>query len=363
VKHYWAENLPVNKGRHNFDQLRTDYYRDDAVALEVFKQGKTDLRVDSNPGNWSQGYKSKALENGSIIQEKIPNKTLGMRAFVFNLRKPLFEDRRVRKAISYALDFRWINKHLFFDIYEQAYSLFSNSELAATALPSEQEIKLLSPWKTDLPEETLKQIYQPVKTDGTGNWRDNRIKALRLLSEAGWVLNRGKLIHKTTGQQLEFEILLSQPEFERFVVPFSKNLSMLGIKAKVSTIDTSQYINRLRNFDFDMVIHGFYPSIAPGAELKNFWGSASGKAQSGKNISGINMPVIDELVEKAINAESRKDLIEICRAIDRVILWQYAAIPQWYLPYWPIIYRKGLAHPKNYPPYEHGLSTWWWEKK
>ena len=158
---------------------------------------------------------------------------------------------------------------------------------------------------------------------------------------------------------MTFEILLSQPEFERFVLPFANNLSMLGIKVRVTTIDTSQYINRLRNFDFDMVIHGFYPSIAPGTELKNFWGSASAKSHAGKNISGIAMPVIDELVEKAIAAESRNELKAVCRALDRVVLWQYAAIPQWYLPYWPVIYRKGLAHPKQAPLYENGLSTWW----
>ncbi|WP_062269925.1 extracellular solute-binding protein [Endozoicomonas arenosclerae] len=359
VKHYWAVNLPVNKGRHNFDLVRTDYYRDESVALEAFKQGSYDLRVDGNPKNWAQGYKGKALSQGEIIQEKIPNKTLGMRAYVFNLRKPLFNDRRVRKAISQAQDFNWINKHLFFGIYEQAYSLFSNSELAATGLPSEKEIKLLSPWKSELPEAVFNQAYEPVKTNGTGDWRANRVKALKLLLQAGWKLENGVLKEEKTGKPMVFEILLSQPEFERFVLPFANNLSMLGIKVKVTTIDTSQYINRLRKFDFDMVIHGFYPSIAPGTELKNFWGSASGKSHAGKNISGISLPVLDTLVEKAIAAQSRDELIMICRAIDRVVLWQYAVIPQWYLPYWPMIYRKGLAHPDKAPPYENGLSTWW----
>lgn len=361
VKDYWAANLPVNKGRHNFDEVRTDYYRDENVALEAFRQGAYDIRIDGNPRNWALGYKGKALDTGEIIQEAIPNKTLGMRAFTFNLRKPKFQDRNVRQAISLALDFQWINEHLYFGIYKQAYSLFSNSELAATALPTQEETKLLAPWKVDLRKEVLTEVYQPTTTNGTGDWRANKVRALKLLSQSGWVLKKGQLIHQKSGQPLSFEILLSQPEYERFVVPFANNLAMLGIQAKVATIDTSQYINRLRNHDFDMVVHGFYPSIAPSTELKNFWGSDSAKAKTGKNISGIQLPVLDDLIEKAIAADSRSELINLCRAIDRIVLWEYAVIPQWYLPYWPYIYRKGLKHPETPPDYENGLSTWWRE--
>ena len=363
VKHYWATDLPVNKGRHNFDEVRIDYYRDDQVALEAFKQGAYDLRVDGNPKNWAEGYKGTALTKGDIIQEAIPNKSLGMRAFVFNLRKEKFSDRRLRQAISLALDFQWINKHLFFNLYKQAYSLFSNSELAADALPSDNEIRLLSPWRNELPNEVFTTIYQPTKTDGTGNWRNNQRHALQLLKAAGWQLKSGKLVNQTTGEPLTFDILLSQPQYERFVVPFVNNLKTLGIQARISTIDTSQYINRLREFDFDMVIHGFYPTISPSTQLKNFWGSESAKANAGQNISGISLPVLDALIEQALITETRSELIDIVRAIDRVVLWHHAVIPQWYLPYWPYIYRKGLKHPKTAPDYESGMSTWWWEPR
>ncbi|AMO56516.1 extracellular solute-binding protein [Endozoicomonas montiporae] len=361
VKHYWAANLPVNKGRHNFDEVRIDYYRDDQIALEAFKQGAYDLRVDGNPKNWVEGYKGKRLDKGEIIQEAVPNSSLGMRAFVFNLRKAKFADRRLRQAISLALDFQWINKHLYYDTYKQAYSLFSNSELAADALPSANEIKLLSPWHKELPEEVFTRVFQPARTDGSGNWRNNQRLALQLLKDAGWVLKDGKLKHRQTNEPMTFEILLSQPEFERFALPFANNLKLLGIHARISTIDTSQYINRLREFDFDMVIHGFYPGISPTTELKSFWGSESAKAHAGKNISGISLPVLDALIEKAIKAENRNELIDIVRALDRVVLWHYATIPQWYLPYWPFIYKKGLKHPKIPPEYASGLDTWWWQ--
>ena len=359
VKDYWAADLPVNKGRHNFDQIRTEYFRDDTVALEAFKQGSFDLRVDANPRNWSLGYQGSELRAGQIIQEKLPNKTLGTRAYVFNLRKPLFQDRNLRQAIALALDFNWLNHHLFFDMYYPSYSLFSNSELAATELPDSAELALLAPWRDQLSEEVFSKVWQPTRTDGSGNWRHNKIQALKKLKASGWVFKDGVL--SKNGQPLTFEITLSQAEFERFVIPFAHNLEELGITARVNTIDTSQYINRMRKFDFDMVIHGFYPSITPGTELKNFWGSASANAEAGQNISGIQLPVLDNLIEKAINANSREELIHLTRAIDRIVLWEYAVIPQWYLPYWPMVYRRGLRHPQTLPPYEMGLSTWWWE--
>ena len=362
VKDYWAADLPVNKGRHNFNEIKIEYFRDETVALEAFKQGDYDFRMDGNPKNWALSYQGKALERGEIIQEKIPNSTLGMRAFVFNLRKPLFEDQKVRQAISLALDFKWINKHLYFDIYKQAYSLFSNSELAASGLPEDSEMTLLKPWQNSLMPEVLELEWLPVATSGTGEWRQNRIAALRLLHSAGWLLEKGELRHGKTGAKFEFDILISQPEYERFVIPFSNNLAKLGIKANIKSIDTSQYINRLRKFDFDMVIHGFYPSISPGAELKNFWGSKSANADAGQNISGISLPVLDDLIEQAIAATDRQTLVSICRAIDRIVLWHYAVIPQWYLPYWPVIYRKEFAHPETPPLYENGLSTWWYRQ-
>ncbi|MFK0572440.1 extracellular solute-binding protein [Endozoicomonas sp.] len=358
VRDYWAADLPVNKGRHNFDKVRTDYYRDDSVALESFKKGEFDLRIDANPRNWHQAYKTTPPGQPPFIQEKIKNKSLGMRAFVFNLRKPVFQERNVRKAISLALDFNWANQHLFFDMYHQAYSLFSNSDLAATGLPSTEEKALLAPWRSSLPAELFNSPWEPVQTDGTGNWRKNKSVAYQLLKDAGWTYKNKKLLDKQ-GKPLRFEILLRDPQFERFVIPFTRNLQELGIIATINTVDTSQYFNRIGKFDFDMIIHGFYPSITPGTELNSFWGSLSADSAVGKNLSGIKLPALDAMIEKAINAQSRPELTLYTRAIDRIVLWHYAVIPQWYLPYWPMVYRPGLKHPEIAPPYENGLSTWW----
>ncbi len=360
VKDYWAADLPINKGRHNFDIIRTDYYRDDGIALEAFKKGEFDLRIDANPRNWSQAYKKNNSKQTTFIQEKIFNKSLGMRAFVFNLRRPVFAQRNVRKAISMALDFNWMNQHLFFGMYYQAYSLFSNSDLAATEQPSAKEKALLTPWTSELPPELFDSRWTPVETDGTGNWRKNKTLALQLLKTAGWSYKNKKILDKDN-KPLKFEILLTDPDYERFVIPFARNLRELGISATINTVDTSQYINRVRKFDFDMVIHGFYPSVTPGTELKNFWSSASADSVAGQNLSGIKLDVLDSMIDKAINAESREELKLYTWAIDRIVLWHYAVIPQWYLPYWPMVYRPGLKHPEVAPPFENGLSTWWRE--
>lgn len=360
VQDYWAADLPVNRGQHNFDILQTHYYRDEAIALEAFKKGEYDLRMDANPRSWSQAYRATKPGQPDVIQEKIHNKSLGMRAFVFNLRKPVFTHSNVRQAISLALDFHWMNEHLFFGMYQQAYSLFSNSDLAASGLPTGREKEILEPWRPELPEALFSSPWQPTQTDSSGNWRSNKATAFRLLKAAGFHY-RNKTLLDSNGKPLHFEILLTNPEYERFVIPFARNLSELGITAKINTVDTSQYINRIRKFDFDMIIHGFYPSITPSTELINFWGSASADSKSGQNLSGIKLDSLDHMIDQAIRAKTREELILYTRAIDRIVLWHYAVIPQWYLPYWPMVYHPGLKHPTITPPYENGLSTWWRE--
>ncbi|WP_257284470.1 extracellular solute-binding protein [Endozoicomonas sp. SESOKO1] len=360
VRDYWAAELAVNKGRHNFDLIRTDYYRDDGIALEAFKKGEYDLRIDANPRSWSQAYKPEKAGKATFIQEKIDNKSLGIQSFVFNLRKPMFASRKVRKAISQALDFNWTNQHLFFGMYHQAYSLFSNSDLAADKPPSEKEKALLAPWQDELPDELFTTRWEPVQTDGSGNWRKNKRLAFQWLKEAGYSYKNKTLVDQH-GQPLTFEILLTDPEHERFVIPFVRNLSELGISVSINTVDISRYINRIRKFDFDMIIHGFYPDITPGTELKNFWSSASADSDAGQNLSGIKLKSLDRMIDNAIMATTREELALYTRAIDRIVLWHYAVIPQWYLPYWPMVYRPGLQHPELAPPYDNGLSTWWRE--
>ena len=358
---YWAKNLPVNIGRHNFKQLHTEYYRNDGAALEAFKKGNYNIRIENNLKYWKSGYDMPENAKSSWTKEYILNGATGVRAFAFNLRKPNFQDKKVRQAISLALDINWINKHLFYNERAIAYSLFNDSDLAATDKPSNEELQLIDEYKNQLPSEVFKKIWNPVITDGTGNWRIRKLRAYRLLQEAGWQAKGDSLIDKN-GNTLQFEILLSQSEFERFVIPFANNLKELGIKVKVTTIDTSRYINRIKKFDFDMIISDFFfPNACPTVELELFWGSESAKELSSRNVTGVSLPVLDFLIDKTKKTRKRSELITITRNIDRIVLWNYFIIPLWFQPYWPMIYIKNIKHSTPPPRHENGFSSWWWE--
>jgi microcin C transport system substrate-binding protein len=361
VENYWAKDLPVNKGRHNFKILHTEYYRNDGAALEAFKKGNYNIRIEHNYKYWKDDYKTAENTKSSWIKEPVLNGATGVRAFAFNLRKPIFHDKKVRQAISLALDINWINKHLFYGEYAMAYSLFNNSDLAATDKPSSEELKLIENYESQLPSEVFKKTWKPAITDGTGNWRIRKLRAYRLLQEAGWKTTADGLIEKN-GNKLQFEILLSQPEFERFVIPFANNLKELGIKVKVTTIDLSRYINRTKIFDFDMIVFDFFfLSVCPTVELESFWGSKSAKEYSSRNVAGVSLPALDSLIEQAKNTKKRAELVAITRNIDRIILWSYFIIPLWFQPYWSMVYVKNIKHSKMLPKYENGFSSWWWE--
>ena len=360
VDNYWAKNLPVHIGINNFLYLRTDYFLNESAALESFKKGTTNIRIETNPKYWKYGYTNNEAENNTWIKEKIYNSTTGVRAFVFNMRKPIFQDRKLRQAISLALDFDWINKHLFYDVFYQATSIFNNSELAAQGKPSHEELSLLKPFKTELPEEVFTKVWALENIETYKNWRQKKLKAYRILKEAGYKFKDEYLVD-TNGNILQFEILLQQQEFERFVTPFVSNLKQLGIKAKITIIDSSRYINRLKNHEFDMIIHDFFPSTSPTIELESFWGSKSASMRTGRNLSGISLPALDYLIQKAQNTQKRSELIAIARCIDRIVLWNYCIIPQWYLPYWPMVYIKNIKHTEITPKYINGLYSWWWQ--
>jgi microcin C transport system substrate-binding protein len=269
---YWGRDLPVNKGRHNFDSIIYDYYRDLTVTLEAFKAGEYDFRQEYNSKQWATGYTGPAVETGLIRTENIPHKlSQGMQAFVFNTRRAIFADPLVRQALNFAFDFEWSNKNLFYGQYARSTSFFSNSDMAATGLPSKEERELLEP--LGLSEDVYtKEISLPV-SDGSGNIRENLREAARLLRQAGWNVEGGKLVKD--GRPFVFEMLLVQPDFERVVLPFQRNLARLGITMSVRMVDTSQYLERLRGFDFDMIVSSFPQSLSPGNEQRSFWHSAS----------------------------------------------------------------------------------------
>ncbi|MCB1877484.1 MAG: ABC transporter substrate-binding protein [Chromatiales bacterium] len=360
VKDYWGTNTPVNNGRYNFGRLRFDYYRDSNVALEAFKAGEFDFRAENTSKLWDSGYDSPALAAGMIKKELIPHQQpTGMQALAFNTRRSIFKDRRVREALGYAFDFEWSNKNLFNSAYTRTESFFSNSELASSGLPSEEELAILKPYKGRVPDEAFTQEYKAPSTDGSGNIRANLRKAVGLLREAGWKVKNGKLANERTGEQMSFEILLVQPAFERVVLPFARNLERLGIEARVRTVDSAQYENRVRDFDFDMVVQSFGQSMSPGNEQRDFWASASADEPGSKNIVGIKDPVVDELIAGIISAPDRKSLVNRTRALDRVLLWSHYVIPQWHLRFFRVAYWDLFARPSVSPLYGLGFDTWW----
>lgn len=359
---YWAANLPVNRGKNNFDSIRYDYYRDMDVAVEALKADAYDIRVENSSKKWATAYDVPDVREGRLRKELIPHeRNQGIQGFGFNLRRERFRDRRVREAISYAFDFEWSNRTLFYDRYTRSQSYFENSELAARGLPSPAELKILEPLRGRIPDEVFTQEYQPPKTDGSGKIRGNLRVAANLLTEAGWKIEDGKLANVETGMPMEFEILLVSPSFERIALPFKKNLERLGIDVTVRTVDTSQYRRRLDTFDFDMTVVVISQSDSPGNEQRDFWLSRSASREGGRNRMGIQDSAIDELIELLIAAPTREDLITRVHALDRVLQWGFYLIPHWYMSADPLIYWNRFGMPEISPSGGVAIDTWWYD--
>ncbi len=357
---YWGAGLPINVGRNNFDTIRYDYYRDATVALEAFKAGEYDFRVENVAKNWATGYNSPALKNGLIKQQTIPHQqSTGMQGFVFNTRREFFKDPRVRQALAYTFDFEWTNKNLFYDAYHRTRSYFSNSELAAKGLPSEAELKILEPYRGRIPEAVFIKSYEPPTTDGSGSLRHNLRTAVQLLKKSGWVIKKGRLVHQQTGKPMTFELLLVSPSFERVALSFKRNLKRLGIDLSVRTVDSAQYQRRVEDFDFDMIVAVRGQSLSPGNEQRDFWSSDKADVVGSRNLAGIRDRVVDELVELLINAPDRQHLIDRTRALDRVLLWGHYVIPHWHLRYFRVAYWDKFGRPQISPKYALGFDTWW----
>jgi len=360
VKNYWGAKLPVRTGRDNFDTIRYDYYRDTTVALEAFKAGQYDFREENIAKNWATGYSTPAVAAGLIRKEEIPNEVpTGMQAFVYNTRRPVFHDRRLREALGYAFDFEWTNKYLFYGAYTRTKSYFSNSELAAHGPPTPAELRILDPFRGQEPEAVFTTAYEPPKTDGSGEIRDNLIQAFRLLKAAGWTVKDMRLVNARTGAPMQFEILLADPAFERVTLPFVRNLARLGIQARLRTVDTAQYQNRIDNFDFDMTVASWPESLSPGNEQIDNWTSARAAVPGSRNLAGIRDPVVDGLVDLVIAAPDRQSLIDRTRALDRVLLWGQYVIPQWHITSFRVAYWDKFSRPAIAPKYALGFDTWW----
>jgi microcin C transport system substrate-binding protein len=358
---YWARDLPVMKGRYNFDEIKYEYYRDDTVLLEAFKAGEYDFRLENSSKNWATAYVGPSFDQGLIVKEELPDEMpAGMQGFVFNTRRDMFKDKRVRLAVTYMFDFEWMNKNLFYGAYTRTKSYFSNSELASSGLPGPAERSILDPYRAQLPQEVFTKEYEPPKTDGTGNIRGSIRTALGLLKSAGYELRGGVLVNASTGRPLEFEILLVDPAMERVAIPFSKNLERIGIKASIRVVDSTQYVNRLDSFDFDMTSVVWGQSLSPGNEQRDYWSSNAARTPGSRNLAGIEDPVIDALIQRIVQAPDREALVAACRALDRVLLWGYYCVPHFHITTYRVAYWNKFSRPAIKPKYALGfIDTWW----
>ena len=362
VEDYWGKDLAVNRGRANFTRIRYDYFRDDTVIRQALKSGEIDYHNENQAKAWALDYDVPPVRDGWLKRIEVPHQNpTGMQAFVMNIRRPVFQDRMVRRALAFAFDFDWTNRNLFFSQYTRTETYFSNSELAATGLPEGEELEILERYRGRIPEEVFTTPYTVPGTDGLGWPRDNLKRAFDLLAQAGWVVENMWLVNAETKRPMTFEILLVSPAFERVMLPFVRNLKRLGIKARLRLVDESQYINRLRSFDFDMIVSGWGESESPGNEQREYWSSRAADLPGSRNRIGIKDPVIDELIELVITASTRESLVARTRALDRVLLWGHYVIPSWYLRKQRILYWDKFSRPAK--PARFGTSTdiWWFD--
>ncbi|KPA88894.1 MULTISPECIES: extracellular solute-binding protein [Pseudomonas] len=358
VKNWWGENLPVNRGKYNFDRVEVEFYRDSDVAFEAFKAGEFDIYIEHQAKNWASGYSFPAVLRGDVIKaqiaHQIPTQTQGL---FMNSRRSAFAEDKVREAIGLMFDFEWTNRTLFNNAYQRAMSYYPNSEFSASGLPVGKEWLLLSPYREQLPAALFTQPFSLPRTDGRGIPRETMRRALGLLAQAGWKLDGQRLVNGA-GQPLHFEILLVNPNLERILQPYVENLASIGVDAHLRTVDRAQYKQRLDQFDFDMILMTLDQTLSPGLEQWQYFHSSQATVKGSKNYAGVANPVVDRLLEALLAAQSRDEQLAAGRALDRVLLWQHYMIPNWYLNYHRLAYRNRFAFVTT-PPYTLGLSAWW----
>lgn len=353
---YWAKNLNTRRGMFNYDRLTFVYYKDETVQLEAFKAGEFDFVAVFNSKQWARDYKGPKFNRGLIRKTELKHSNnAGMQGFVFNTRREIFKDRRVRKAIGLALDFEWSNRNLFYGQYQRCDSYFSNSELASSGVPQGDELALLEPYRKRLPAELFSQPWRPPSTTPPGSLRANLRQAKTLLAEAGWVYRDGAL-RNVRGEPFRFEILLAQKGFERISGPFARNLAKLGIAASYRTVDVALWQRSTDTFDFDMIVYAYGQSQSPGNEQMNMWHSSAAVREGSNNVIGIRDPVVDALVQKVVYAHDRKSLVTATHALDRVLLHGEYLVPNWYVPTHRIAYWDKFGFPDQLPRYYSAME-------
>lgn len=362
VENYWGAKLPVNVGQNNFDRIRFEYFSDRNVAFEAFKAGTFTTREEFTAAIWAKGYDFPAYLDGRVKREEIPDENIsGIQGWFFNTRRPAFANPKVRQAIGYAFDFVWTNVNLMYGSYKRTESFFENSDMKAKGKPDAAELALLEPFRDKLPPGVFEEVYVPPKSDGSGQDRNLLRQAMDSLLAAG-LTRDGAVMKLPNGQPIEIEFLDFSSALERHTQPFIKNLRLIGIDARMRVVDAAQYRQRLENFDFDVITQRLVMSYTPGEELRALFGSEAAKIPGSRNLTGVSDPVVDALIAKALVAQSRDELVTICRALDRVLRAGHYWVPHWYKPTHWIAHWDAFGRPPRAPKFDTGiLSTWWYD--
>ena len=364
VDGYWGRDLNVIIGTRNFQTIRFEYFRDSTVALEAFKADQADWRVENSAKDWATAYDFPAVRDKRVVTEEFPIRNVGvMQAFTFNVRREKFKDPRVRRAFNFAFDFEEMNRQIFFGQYKRIGSYFEGTELASSGIPEGLELEILQPLKDKMPADLFTQPYTNPVGGNPQNVRNNTREALTLLRSAGYEVRNTKLVSVNNGEPLQVELLVEQPSFERIMLFFKPSLERLGIAVSVRTIDTSQYENRLRQWDFDIIINSWAQSLSPGNEQRNFWGSQAADQPGSRNLVGIKNPAVDTLIDRVIFAKSRAELVAATKALDRVLLWNFYVVPQWTYGKQRTARWDRFGRPDILPKYAASAfpTVWWWD--
>lgn len=364
VKDFWAKDHPAYRGMFNFDEVHFEFYRDRTVAFEALKSGRLDFWIEYVAKNWATGYDFPALQSGDVIRQALPHGIpSGTQAFFINTRREKFRDVRTRKALALLFDFAWTNQNIFADAYKRSETHYPNSVMGARGLPDAAELRLLEPFRKQLPPELFTSEFHFPVYDGSGNVRQGLRQSLQLLQQAGWEFRDKKLVNNRTGEPFVLEIMTETPSFQRVLLPFVKNLQKVGITVYVRIVDPAQLKVRQDGFDFDMTVSVLPQSATPGQEQRLYFHSSQARVKGSRNLSGIEDPVVDAMLDQLVAARSMPELVAAARALDRVLLWNYYTIPQWYLDYHRIAYRSRLERPAHPAALSLAFQTWWIKAK
>ena len=364
VKDYWGRDLNVNVGRDNFDELRFEYFRDSTVAIEAFKADHIDWRTENSAKNWATAYDFPAVKDKRVLLEEFPTRSTGiMQAFVFNTRREKFKDPRVRRAFNFAFDFEEMNKQIFFGQYKRIASYFEGTELASSGVPQGQELAILETVRSEVPPELFTTAYTNPVAGAPDKVRANLREAVRLMREAGYEVRDHRLINAKTGEPLTVEFLSEDPSFERVILFYKPSLERLGVGVTVRTVDDAQYENRLRSWDFDMIVGSWAQSLSPGNEQRGYWGTPAADQAGSRNLVGIKNPAVDALIERVIFAKNRDELLAATKALDRVLLWNFYVVPQWTYGRVRTARWDRFGRPNELPKYGAAAfpTVWWWD--